>query len=141
MLSDFSYRLTIDTRWRDLDQMNHVNSAMYLTYFEIARMEYFDQVNLHDLKKPGVVGPAVVTQTCNYRQQLFHPSTLDVGIRCSRVGTKSFTVEYEMYLLDTDTLICDGSTTMAWVDYVNAKAIPIPDQLRAAIEAMEAQTA
>ncbi|MFP6581742.1 MAG: thioesterase family protein [Candidatus Hydrogenedentota bacterium] len=141
MLSDFNYRITIDTRWRDLDQLNHVNSAMYLTYFEIARMDYFGSVGLHELKKPGVVGPAVVSQTCNYRQQLFHPNTLDVGIRCSRIGYKSFTIEYEIYLQDTDTLICDGSTVMTWVDYVNAKAIPVPDALREAIEALENQTA
>ena len=137
MKSDFQYWLTIATRWRDLDAMNHVNSAMYLTYFEIARMEYFDSIGLHELKKPGLVGPAVVSQTCNYRQQLFHPSVLEVGIRCSRIGTASFTVEYEFYLEDTDTLVCDGATTLTWLDYAVTKAIPFPDVLREAIMELE----
>lgn len=137
MKSDFQFWIDISTRWRDLDAMNHVNSATYLTYFEIARMSYFDSIGLHDLKKPGVVGPAVVSQTCNYRQQVFHPSTLETGIRCSRLGTTSFTVEYEFYLEGTDTLVCDGSTTLAWLDYTIPKAVPFPDVLREAICALE----
>lgn len=137
MKSDFKFWLSIPTSWRDLDAMNHVNSATYLTYFEIARMEYFENIGLHKLKKPGVVGPAVVSQTCNYRQQVFHPSTLETGIRCSKMGTSSFTVEYEFYLEGTDTLVCDGSTTMVWLDYTVPKAVPFPDVLRDAINELE----
>ncbi|HIA46839.1 MAG TPA: acyl-CoA thioesterase [Candidatus Hydrogenedentes bacterium] len=137
MKSDFKYWITIPTRFRDLDTMNHVNSAMYLTYFEMARMDYFHSVGLLKLKEPGRRGPAVVTQTCNYKQQLFHPSIIEAGIRCSRIDTTSFTVEYEFYLKDSETLICDGTTTMTWVDYTIPKAIPVPDVLREAINELE----
>ena len=33
-------RVPIDVRWRDLDPLGHVNNAVYLSYFEIARVRY-----------------------------------------------------------------------------------------------------
>ncbi|MBN4046905.1 acyl-CoA thioesterase [bacterium AH-315-P07] len=137
MKSDFKYWVKIATRFRDMDAMNHVNSSVYLTYFEIARIDYFDTIGLTDLKIPAVLGPAAVTQTCNYRNQVKHPATLDAGVRCARLGNSSFTLEYEFYLKDTDTLMFDGTTTMAWVDFKIGKSIPFPDVLREAINTLE----
>ncbi len=33
-------RVPIQIRWRDLDALGHVNNAVYLTYFELARLAY-----------------------------------------------------------------------------------------------------
>ena len=33
-------KLAIQIRWRDLDALGHVNNAVYLTYFELARLAY-----------------------------------------------------------------------------------------------------
>lgn len=137
MRSDFNFWQTISTRWNDMDPMNHVNSATYFIYFEMVRMAYFEMLGLSKLKVQGKRGPAVISQTCNYRQQVFHPSTIDAGIRSTEVNTKTFIVEYEFYLTGTDTLVCDGKTIMAWVDYENPKAIPVPEVLREAILAYE----
>ena len=140
MLEDFTHVTTIKTRFADMDIMNHVNNVTFFVYFEIVRLEYFDHIRLHELRKTGVEGPAVVSQTCNYRGQVFHPSTLRAGVRCSRIGTKSITVEYEVYLEDTDTLVADGVTVISWVDYKNAKSAPLPDVLRERIEAYEGRS-
>lgn len=129
--------MEIPTRWRDMDAMRHVNSAMYFTYFEAIRMAYFRQINLNKLRQPGKLGPAVISQTCNYREQVFHPTTLDAGIRTKSLSTKTFTVEYEFYFKDTDRLSCDGQTVMAWVDYEKARAIPVPEELRQGIFTLE----
>ena len=140
MLSDFTYVTSIKTRFADMDIMNHVNNVTFFVYFEIVRLEYFDQVRLLDFKKEGIEGPAVVSQTCNYRAQVFHPSMLQAGARCSRMGTKSITIEYELYLEGTDTLVADGSTVISWVDYKNGTSAPLPDELRTRIEEYEGRS-
>lgn len=117
--------------------MRHVNSAVYFTYFEIARMQYFTAIGLEEFKVQGKIGPAVVKQTCNYRQQVFHPAEIEAAIRTTKLGEKSFTVEYVFYLADSDTLVADGETVMVWVDYEIPKSIPIPEELRRNIEAVE----
>lgn len=141
MRSDYKHWISIPTRWRDMDSMGHVNSAVYFTYFEIARMWYFGAVGLPNLKVHGKVGPAVVSQACNYREQVFHPSILETGVRSTKLGNKSFTVDYEIYLQGSDKLVCDGHTVMVWVDYEIAKAIPIPTELREGIERFERELA
>jgi acyl-CoA thioester hydrolase len=41
---EFAYTTTLPVRYRDTDTMGHVNNAVYVTYFEQARIDYFDAV-------------------------------------------------------------------------------------------------
>ena len=34
-------RFRLETRYADYDTKGHVNNAVYLTYFEVARVEYY----------------------------------------------------------------------------------------------------
>ena len=40
--ADFDYWITLATRWGDLDAMQHVNHAAYLTFMETARLDYYE---------------------------------------------------------------------------------------------------
>lgn len=137
MRDDFKYWMSIPTRWSDMDPMQHVNSTTYFVYFEMVRMSYFEMLGLPKLKVPGKFGPAVISQTCNYRRQVRHPAVLDAGVRTREVEGKTITVEYEVYLEGTDRLVFDGQTVLAWVDYESEKAIPVPEALRDAISSYE----
>jgi acyl-CoA thioester hydrolase len=39
-MPSFKFSTHIEVRFRDLDALGHVNNAVYLTYFEIARLHY-----------------------------------------------------------------------------------------------------
>ncbi|MBP6731369.1 MAG: thioesterase family protein, partial [Chitinophagales bacterium] len=39
----FRFKMKLDIRWSDMDEMRHVNNAVYLTYFEQARVYYFNE--------------------------------------------------------------------------------------------------
>ena len=121
MRSDFSYWVTIPTRFQDLDPHNHVNNVVYFTYLETARLAFLRSIRLEDIRERGKFGPAVKSQTCNYQKQVFHPSVVEVGIRFYALTNRTFTVAYEVYLEGTDTLVCDGKTIMVWVDFVEEK--------------------
>ena len=47
----------ITIRFRDTDTMGHVNNAVYLSYFELARMDYFDKMmnSRWDWTKDGII--------------------------------------------------------------------------------------
>ena len=36
--------LSIQVRFSDIDAMGHVNNAVYLSYFELARVYYFEKI-------------------------------------------------------------------------------------------------
>ena len=137
MRDEFKKWVTVSTRFRDLDPMNHVNSTVYFVFFEMARIEYFKDIGIMRMHSKGKSGIPVVTQTGNYRQQIFHPSTLDIGIRCTELGEKTVHLTYEIYLYDTDTLVADGGTISAHVDLTVPEAIPLPDELRQAFQDFE----
>lgn len=93
MRSDYQFWQRIKTRSNDIDSMGHVNSVVYFAYFENIRIEYFRELGLHRLKVNGKFGPAVISQTCNYKEQLFHPSAIEIGCRTVSIGDRSFTVD------------------------------------------------
>ena len=135
--TDFRKWVTVPTRWIDQDSMGHVNSATYHTYFEIARMAYFEEMGLLALKVPGKFGPAVVSQTCNYRRQIFHPSDLSIGVRMLELRQRTCLLEYVVFVDDEEVHSADGQTVMAWVDYEQGKAIPLPEAFRDSVTTYE----
>lgn len=137
MRGEFKKWISVPTRFRDLDPMNHVNSTIYFVYFEMARIEYFKDIGIAQMRDTGKSGIPVVSQTCNYRQQIFHPSTLDIGVRCAELGESTVHLAYEIYLHDTDTLVADGVTISTCVDLTVPKAIPLPGELRQAFQDFE----
>lgn len=135
----FKHWNTILTRFRDLDPMGHVNSSVYFTYFEVGRTNYFENAGVSARRVSGKWGIPVVSQTCNYRQQVFHPSTLEVGVRCAELREKTVHLEYAVFLADTDTLVAEGQSISVWVDLQIPKSVPLPDDLRRALTGYESR--
>ena len=42
-LENFYFQHKMNTRFRDLDAFNHINNAVFLTYFENARRTFFER--------------------------------------------------------------------------------------------------
>lgn len=125
----FHLWVPVHLHWSDMDAYAHVNNARYLTYCETARMHYFDAVGIDTATSQPDLGPAVVRVECNFRRQVRYPATLDVGVRASQIKGRTFTLEYGLFHQDTDDLAADGASVVVWVDYVEEKALPIPDWL------------
>ena len=137
MRDKFNFWLPIEVRWGDMDSYGHVNNAAYFTYCESARMGYFDAIEMAAAKEEPQHGPALAQASCNFRQQVHHPATLDVGARTTRLGGKSFTLDYVILHRDSDEVVCDGSSVVVWVDYGSGKAIPLPGALRRRISDLD----
>jgi acyl-CoA thioester hydrolase len=43
-MPDFRFNYPIEVRFSDTDAMGHVNNAVYLTYFEQARLAYWREL-------------------------------------------------------------------------------------------------
>ena len=66
-LDKFPAVVAVDVRYRDLDTFNHVNNAVYLTYFEQARVRYFRSLGWRSNDASVVVARSEV----NYRKPIF----------------------------------------------------------------------
>jgi acyl-CoA thioester hydrolase len=133
MRDGFSHWIQETVRWGDMDALGHVNNAVYFVYCESARMAFFESTDLRSHTQGGRFGPALATATCNFRQQVHHPATLDVGLQVGRVGTKSFTLEYGLFRRGEDQPVADGSSVVVWVDYESGSSAPLPEALKQAL--------
>jgi len=133
----FRFRHAVDVRFRDLDPMGHAHHAMPLVYLEEARAAYWRMITgSTDTQSIDYVMAEV---TVRFHARTAYPSRLEVGLRTSRVGGKAFEQEFEVRAPD-GTLLSSGRTVQVMYDYGAGASKPVPDALRARIEAFEAGT-
>jgi acyl-CoA thioester hydrolase len=79
-------------RFRDTDAMGHINNAVYVTYLEVARQEYWREFKQDDNYR---VVPFILAHVdIDFRSEAHMHETLELCIRCSYVGTRSFGFDY-----------------------------------------------
>lgn len=74
----FRYVCPVVVRFRDCDPMGHVNNAVYLTYLEVARFAYWQDVA--DGRNAADAGVIMARAEIDYKA----PATAWTGSRCER---------------------------------------------------------
>jgi len=134
-MEGFRYVRSQPVEFRDLDGLGHVNNAVYLSYLESAKVDYFrDVVGADRLDDLGIVADVQIT----YRSPAFFGETLSIGVRVARVGTKSLGFEFEVRGPD-ERLVAEASSAHVAFDYSTRQPAPVPREWRRAIEAYEAE--
>jgi acyl-CoA thioester hydrolase len=142
MMPDFKHQTPIEIRFADIDAFGHVNNAKYLTYLEQARVKYFDDIVdwTYDWSKEGII---LARAVIDFIMPIHFRENIIIKTRCSRLGTKSFDLQYQMFKLNEDKselLMADATTVMVAFDYVNKKTIEIPSEWREAVRKFEGDT-
>lgn len=127
MDEDYRFELPIEVRFRDLDALGHVNHATFLTYFEEARTAYWMQLTGN--RDRSALDFILARVECDYRTSLEFPETVRVGVRCTRIGGKSFDLAYRI-LRANGTLAAVGRTVQVGYDYATGQTRPIDEKAR-----------
>lgn len=137
-LSRFRQRLPIQLRWGDMDALGHVNNANFLTYLELARIQYFNTLALWDgsTSETGVIMAKVVI---DYKLPLVWTDTIEVYTRVNRFGTRSFDTQHVVVRhVDGDEQIAAlAVVTLVVYDYQAAQSVVIPQVWRDKLIAYE----
>ena len=118
-LNDFPFQHSLKTRWKDLDAFRHVNNAVFLSYIEDARILLLKRWGIDYNKKSLIVASVKI----DYIKQVKHPSSLKIGQRVSRLGTKSFDIESAVFC--SDELACISKITSVAFNFELNKTINI----------------
>jgi acyl-CoA thioester hydrolase len=130
----------IQIRWRDLDALGHINNAVYLTYFEHARMGYIRALLGENVRRdPRTLLPAdfqfiLAEVTCSFRSPATLGDRLVAAIWVSQVGRKSFVFQYRITDENSGRLVAEGCSTQVWYDYAAGESRPVPGEV---VERME----
>ena len=129
----FSFWAEVEVRWGDMDAQGHVNNAVYFTYCETARIKLLRSIGVQGRSGGAAQGPTLVTTSCDFKQQVRYPATLDIGVRVEQIGQRSFELSYGMFRQGTDELVAVARSVNAWVDFAQERAVTLPDEVRATL--------
>ncbi len=135
----FPVKTDIIVRFADVDIMGHVNNAVYLSYFEQARVAFFKKIDKLDLRymdAKSAFGFIVAEIGIKFLAPTFVDQVLTVGIRVAEIRTKAFRFEYEIRDKKTKTVAATGFSVQVSYNYKKQKTFPLPYDLRRKMQSL-----
>ncbi len=121
------YQVTV--RFNEVDMLGVCNNAVYISFFEDARLQYIKAAGL--MPEGGVFSDGklffMVRNEINYRSHAFYDEDLSVYTRVSYVRKSSYGFEHVIVKKD-GTIVVDGSGVIAHVDPVTRKSSPLQEE-------------
>src|SRR5678816_1294857 len=112
--------------------MGHINNAVYVTYLEVARQNYWQALDAEsDYRRVPFILAGV---KIDFRSEALVRETLELAIRCGWVGNKSFGFEYEIREKTSQRLVVEASSVQVCYDYTAKRSVAVPDNLRKRLE-------
>jgi acyl-CoA thioester hydrolase len=139
-ISEFPVVHAVEVRFVDVDAMGHVNNANYATYFEEARVAYIRRARPEAFsdRDLGATFPFILLDLyCRYLSPVRAGEALEVGVRLSRLGGKSFDFEYLVVARGDGRAVAVGRTTQVYFNYAENRTEQVPDALREAFARVE----
>jgi acyl-CoA thioester hydrolase len=127
----------VPVAWGDMDSFQHVNNTVYLRWFETARIAYFVKLGLSTRAGAPDAGPILARATVDFRQPVTFPDKVKVRARVPKIGTTSFTMQYEVVSAKLG-VAAEGEGIVVMFDYAKGTKVPVDDALRARIAKLEA---
>ena len=128
----------IEVRFRDIDSMGHVNNAVYLNYFEQARMKYFNELigAKWDWNRDGIV---IARQEIDYKLPVFLNDSVGIKTWCSHMGTTSITFNYSVQVLRNNEYVTTtaGKTVVVCFNNQTKSISPVPEVWKEKIRIQE----
>ena len=130
-------RKRLRVRFNEIDAAGIVFYPRFFDYFHMTFEDFFLPATgtpYHEWIGERQIGfPAVHIET-DFRAPLRYGMELEIALSFPRIGNSSFVCRYEVTDPATNTLICTSEVTVVTSDVKKMTPMPIPPQLRQALE-------
>ncbi len=137
LLDGYSTIMEFPVAWGDMDAFSHVNNARYFTYFETARIHYFEKIDVMSHMEKTREGPILASTQCRFKIPLTYPDTLSLGVRVSRLDIDRFVMEYIVVSHERQAVAAVGEGLIVYINYGTNKKTAVPDSIRTRIMGIE----
>lgn len=98
----------IEVRYPECDQMGIVHHAVYPVWYEIARMDYFEQVgfSFSAMHEKGI-DPPMVDLHVMFQAPVRYPGTVTIRTKATFAAPKKLRLHYETFYQDELVNSCD----------------------------------
>lgn len=134
---DFRYFHRLRVRWVEVDMQKIVFNGHYLMYFDTAVADYWRALALpyEEITQRYGGDMFVRKATLEFHASAQYDDLVEVGVRCSRIGTSSLTFTTAMFCQNT--VLVTGEVVYVFADAATRTSKPVPDGLRAMFEGYE----
>lgn len=134
MTKNYPYTYTVQVIFRDLDPLNHVNNAVYFTYFESARIKYFAEILGQTWQEQF---PIVLAKArCDFKSPALRDEYLYIGLGVTRFGWSSFDIVYRVEA-QSGRLVAIAKTVSVHFNPATGKSQVIPEEVKASVLAYQ----
>jgi YbgC/YbaW family acyl-CoA thioester hydrolase len=135
---EFRFFDRLRVRWAEVDMQKIVFNGHYLMYFDTAVAGYWRAMAMpyHETMEYLDGDLYVRKATLEYLASARYDDNLDVGIRCSRIGTSS--ILFGAGVFRGDTLLVSGELVYVFANPKTQTSLPVPAQLRTLLQDFEA---
>jgi acyl-CoA thioester hydrolase len=126
-LEDFPYRLSDNVRFADLDPNQHVNNAVYATYFETGRVTLMKDRSYGLM--PDGLGWIMVRIDIHFRAELHWPGKIELGLGVAKFGRTS--VSFDQVVFSEGKCVASARAITVLIDEVTRRPVPLTPELKA----------
>ena len=135
----FKHLYTVTVRFHEVDMLGVCNNAVYINFFETARLEYIKAAGLMPTK--GIFSDGklffMVRNEINYRGHAYYDDVLNVYSRISYIKNSSFGYDHIIVKQKTGEVIVDGKGVVVYVDPKTRKSAELPESFIEKVKAFE----
>jgi acyl-CoA thioester hydrolase len=129
--------INVDIAWGEMDAFQHVNNVVYFKYFESVRIAYFKKLGILEEMQNSGVGPILGSTACRFKAPLTYPDRLTLSTKVISLEDDRFTMKYFVQSESSGLVAAEGEGLIVFFDYKNHCKHPIPEAIRAAVEALD----
>jgi acyl-CoA thioester hydrolase len=136
--ADFRFAFPKRVRFAEVDAQAVVFNPRYLEYFDIGLVEYFRAAGIY--QGVGLAGGPemhVARALVEFKAPILLDEIVAICVRCSRIGTTSMTMLFELHCGDGDDLRATGEEVHVNVSEVRGRPTPVAADVIARFEAFE----
>jgi acyl-CoA thioester hydrolase len=123
----FPHWKEIPIRFRDLDPLNHVNNAIFSTYYEEARINFIGDVPAFANELNNGFSFVLANLQIKFLKPVEYPATLLIGSGIIELGNSSITSLQAIYRNDTKELASVAEASGVWFDLAKKRPARIPE--------------
>ncbi|MEL7834316.1 thioesterase family protein [Fodinibius sp. Rm-B-1B1-1] len=123
----FPHWTTLPIRFRDLDPLNHVNNAIFSTYYEEARIEFIQEVNNLASQLKNGFSFVLANIEIEFIRPVEFPNDILIGTGIKSLGNSSITSFQAIYIDDGKTLASTAEAHGVWFNLDKQRPARIPD--------------
>ena len=135
----FKHSIPVQLRFNDADSLGHVNNAVYFSFYDLGKTEYFKAVRGESIFN-NPIDVVVAHADVDFLEPVYLTDNISVETTVLSIGTKSFRLEQRIYCPETNAVKCRCSTIMVGFDFQTHQTIEISDDWRTSIEKYEGRS-